>query len=186
MRTGPARFIPPWSCGRGAPSCSRSGPPRCARRRASTTVIAVTAGSMSPGRPPRSLSSTTTAGRWRVEGIVHERLAASDRLRVEPALNPELRLVYFLPDRAQVRNPWHLRALAAAAAKRGVRLEPWRGRRSSGNARRPGHRGPDKRGGAFLRVGDHGRRALVGRAARRYRRARPDPALERPDRAAAA
>ncbi|MGA2706167.1 MAG: glycine oxidase ThiO [Isosphaeraceae bacterium] len=67
----------------------------------------------------------TTAGRWRVEGIVHERLAASDCLRVEPALNPELRLVYFLPDRAQVRNPWHLRALSAAAARRGVRLKPW-------------------------------------------------------------
>jgi len=66
----------------------------------------------------------TTAGRWRAEGIVHERLAAGDCLRVEPALNPELRLVYFLPDRAQVRNPWHLRALAVAAAKRGVRLEP--------------------------------------------------------------
>ena len=67
----------------------------------------------------------TTAGRWRVEGIVHERLAASDCLQVEPALNPELRLVYFLPDRAQVRNPWHLRALSAAAAKSGVRLKPW-------------------------------------------------------------
>jgi glycine oxidase len=71
------------------------------------------------------LELQTTAGRWRVEGIVHERLAADDCLRVEPILNPELRLVYFLPDRAQVRNPWHLRALAAAAARRGVRLRPW-------------------------------------------------------------
>ena len=71
------------------------------------------------------LDLQTTAGRWRVEGIVHERLAAGDFCRVEPALNPELRAVYFLPDRAQVRNPWHLRALAAAAARRGVRLRPW-------------------------------------------------------------
>jgi glycine oxidase len=67
----------------------------------------------------------TTAGRWRVEGIVHERLSTIDRLRVEPALHPDLRLVFFLPDRAQVRNPWHLSALSAAAAKNGVRLEPW-------------------------------------------------------------
>jgi glycine oxidase len=66
-----------------------------------------------------------TAGRWRGEGIVHERLAPGDSLQVEPALNPDLRLVYFLPDRAQVRTPWHLRALAAAASNRGARLEPW-------------------------------------------------------------
>src|SRR4051794_24168153 len=67
----------------------------------------------------------TTAGRWRVEGIVHERLAPGDYVRVEPTLNPKLRLVYFLPDRAQIRNPWHLRALATAAAARGARLAPW-------------------------------------------------------------
>ena len=67
----------------------------------------------------------TTAGRWKIEGIVHERLAAGDRLQVEPALNPDLALVYFLPDRAQVRNPWHLRALGTAAAGRGVQLMPW-------------------------------------------------------------
>jgi glycine oxidase len=65
------------------------------------------------------------AGRWRAEGIVHERLAADDLLRVEPTLNPQIRLGYFLPDRAQVRSPRHLRALAAAAACRGARLEPW-------------------------------------------------------------
>ena len=67
----------------------------------------------------------TTAGRWRAEGIVHERLAPGDFLQVEPALNSEIHLVYFLPDRAQVRNPWHLRALAAAASRRGARLHPW-------------------------------------------------------------
>jgi glycine oxidase len=67
----------------------------------------------------------STAGRWRAEGIVHERLVPGDYVRVEPALDPEIRLVYFLPDRAQVRNPWHLRALAAAAAARGAKLLPW-------------------------------------------------------------
>ncbi|WP_337174531.1 glycine oxidase ThiO [Paludisphaera sp.] len=61
----------------------------------------------------------TTAGRWRVEGIVHERLAPGDFARVEPVLDPGLRVAYFLPDRAQIRNPRHLRALAAAVEARG-------------------------------------------------------------------
>jgi glycine oxidase len=65
------------------------------------------------------------AGQWRAEGIVHERLAPQDFLQIEPALNPEIRQVYFLPDRAQIRNPWHLRALSAASSSRGVRLLPW-------------------------------------------------------------
>jgi glycine oxidase len=64
------------------------------------------------------------AGRWREEGIAFERLAPSDFGRVEPALSPALRSAYFLPDRAQIRNPRHLRALAAAAERRGVRLRP--------------------------------------------------------------
>ncbi len=63
-----------------------------------------------------------TAGRWRSEGIVFERLAAGDFQRVEPALSSELRAAYFLPDRAQVRNPRHLRALAVASAQRGAAL----------------------------------------------------------------
>jgi glycine oxidase len=66
------------------------------------------------------------AGRWRAEGIAFERLAPADFVRVEPALNPSLRAVYFLPDRAQVRNPWHLRALSLASVKRGVTLRPCR------------------------------------------------------------
>ena len=66
----------------------------------------------------------TTAGRWRVEGIAFERLSPGDFGRVEPALNPDLRLVYYLPDRAQVRNPRHLRALAAAYKSRGGAILP--------------------------------------------------------------
>jgi glycine oxidase len=46
-------------------------------------------------------------------------------MRVEPALNPELRAVYYLPDRAQVRNPRLLRALMAAVSRRGGRLMPF-------------------------------------------------------------
>jgi glycine oxidase len=64
------------------------------------------------------------AGAWRAEGIAFERLEPRDFGRVEPALNPALRVAYFLPDRAQVRNPRHVRALATAVAERGGRLRP--------------------------------------------------------------
>lgn len=64
------------------------------------------------------------AGRWKTERIVFERLAPGDFGRVEPALSPELRVAYFLPDRAQVRNPRHLRALTLAGAARGVVFRP--------------------------------------------------------------
>jgi glycine oxidase len=67
------------------------------------------------------------AGRWRVAGIACERLAPVDVKRIEPELNPDVTAVYFLPDRAQVRNPRLLRALIAAIDQRGGRLEPWRG-----------------------------------------------------------
>jgi glycine oxidase len=67
------------------------------------------------------------AGRWRAEGIACERLAPADVCRIEPELNRDARAVYFLPDRAQVRNPRLLRALIAAISRRGCRLEPWRG-----------------------------------------------------------
>lgn len=66
------------------------------------------------------------AGRWRAEGIAFERLEPRDFPRVEPALGPEVRVAYYLPDLAQIRNPHHLRALIAANQRRGVRLEPER------------------------------------------------------------
>lgn len=66
----------------------------------------------------------TSAGRWRSDGIAYERLAPGDFIRVEPALNPTLRVVYYLPDRAQIRNPWHLEALVAALKARGAILRP--------------------------------------------------------------
>ncbi len=62
------------------------------------------------------------AGRWREAGIACERLMPNDFDRVEPALARDLRVAYFLPDRAQVRNPRHLRALIAALTKRGTDL----------------------------------------------------------------
>jgi glycine oxidase len=66
------------------------------------------------------------AGQWRAEGIAYERIPPGDYARVEPALNPELRSVYFLPDRAQVRNPRLLQALMEAVVGRHVSLEPHR------------------------------------------------------------
>jgi len=71
-------------------------------------------------------SLKTAAGRWRVEGITFERLLPAEFERVEPALHRELRVAYFLADRAQIRNPRHLRALAAAISRRGSLLLPGR------------------------------------------------------------
>jgi glycine oxidase len=69
----------------------------------------------------------TAAGQWRAQGIAYERLTPIDVPRVEPALNPELAAVYYLPDRAQVRNPRLLRALMDAVRRRGGSLMPWHG-----------------------------------------------------------
>jgi glycine oxidase len=66
----------------------------------------------------------TSAGRWRSEKIVYERLSPGDFGRVEPALNPDLRVAYYLPDRAQIRNPRHLKALASSLMGRDVDLRP--------------------------------------------------------------
>ncbi|GAC1464500.1 MAG: glycine oxidase ThiO [Isosphaeraceae bacterium] len=68
-----------------------------------------------------------TAGRWKREKIIHERLAPADFQRVEPALSREIRVAYFLPDRAQIRSPRHLRALSVASTRRGSLIRPFRG-----------------------------------------------------------
>ncbi|MFO0956283.1 MAG: glycine oxidase ThiO [Isosphaeraceae bacterium] len=74
--------------------------------------------------PAEEQALLASAGRWREEGIAFERLPPSEFARVEPALSPDLAVAYFLPDRAQVRNPWHLRALTRALEKRQVILRP--------------------------------------------------------------
>ena len=68
----------------------------------------------------------SAAGRWRIEGIAFEPLASADFGRIEPALSRDLVLAYLLPDRAQIRNPRHLKALLASLSRRGVGLEPHR------------------------------------------------------------
>ncbi|WP_422929990.1 glycine oxidase ThiO [Singulisphaera sp. PoT] len=72
------------------------------------------------------LALKTAAGRWRTEGITFERLLPNEFDRVEPALSRDLRVAYFLADRGQIRNPRHLRALAAAVSKQGGLLQPGR------------------------------------------------------------
>ena len=75
---------------------------------------------------PEADELRATAGRWRGEGITFERLAYDDIRRVEPALAPSIEVAYFLPDRAQIRNPRHLRALVEATEARAVELLPHR------------------------------------------------------------
>jgi glycine oxidase len=63
------------------------------------------------------------AAAWAAQGIAHERLDGRGLARVEPALAGDLAGGYLLPGRAQIRNPWHLRALRVACERRGVRIE---------------------------------------------------------------
>ena len=64
------------------------------------------------------------AGRWRAERVAYERMEPADFVRVEPALNPTLRVAYYLPDRAQIRNPRHIHALRLALEARGASIVP--------------------------------------------------------------
>jgi glycine oxidase len=59
---------------------------------------------------------------WEAEGFPFERL--NDVTDIEPAAVGFAGDAYLLPTCAQVRNPWHLRALIAACEQVGVRLRP--------------------------------------------------------------
>jgi glycine oxidase len=61
---------------------------------------------------------------WAAEGVAFERLTSTRLQGLEPGLNPVPGTPYYLPAMAQVRNPWHMRALAAACERAGVRLHP--------------------------------------------------------------
>jgi len=60
--------------------------------------------------------------RWSAEGIAFERLEGDALRGLEPSLSPEVVSGYRLPGRAQIRNPRHLQALAAACERKGVTL----------------------------------------------------------------
>jgi glycine oxidase len=61
---------------------------------------------------------------WREEGIAFELLDAKRYAEVEPAVSPIWGIPYHLPGCAQVRNPWHMRALVAACESAGVKMYP--------------------------------------------------------------
>jgi len=111
LRTRSARLYPEWSAALREETGIDNG-----YRRSGGVDVARTAAEDDALR--------AAAGRWRREGIAFERLPPGEFARVEPALSRDLRVAYFLPDRAQVRNPRHVRALAEAVARRGGRLRP--------------------------------------------------------------
>jgi len=61
---------------------------------------------------------------WEREGFPFERLSPAELRRIEPAAGDIGGEPYYLPTCAQVRNPWHMRALVAACERVGVRLRP--------------------------------------------------------------
>jgi len=61
---------------------------------------------------------------WRGEGIVCEEMGAASLHQNEPYLAPHLQRAFYLPHMAQVRNPRHVKALAASCERQGVRLLP--------------------------------------------------------------
>lgn len=65
-----------------------------------------------------------TSDEWRSEGIAFEEMDARTLHQRQPGLAARFRRAFFLPRIAQVRNPWHLRALIASCRKQGVQLEP--------------------------------------------------------------
>lgn len=60
---------------------------------------------------------------WKDEGIAFEKMSPQELSKLEPEFVRLSEGGYYLPDAAQLRNPWHLRALTDACRKLGVRLE---------------------------------------------------------------
>ncbi len=71
---------------------------------------------------------------WRSEGVAFEELDETALHQRQPGLAARFRRAFFLPGIAQVRNPWHLRALMASCQRQGVQLEPGCPVRSLGRA----------------------------------------------------
>jgi glycine oxidase len=69
-------------------------------------------------------SAEAAAEEWRGEGIEVQRLSAEEVRAMEPALTNNAGAAFFLPEMAQVRNPWHLRALIENCRTLHVNLRP--------------------------------------------------------------
>jgi glycine oxidase len=63
-----------------------------------------------------------TLREWQSKGIQFERLTGDGLRQLEPALALRADNVFLLPGMAQVRNPWHLRALEEACRRRSVNI----------------------------------------------------------------
>jgi glycine oxidase len=61
---------------------------------------------------------------WKGEGVDFEALSPRSLREIEPNLNAPRQKAYLLPEAAQVRNPWHLRALIAGCGQLNVRFSP--------------------------------------------------------------
>jgi glycine oxidase len=66
--------------------------------------------------------SVPTTGLWRAERIDFRRVMPSDVERTEPELRLPPGEAHFLPGMAQVRNPWHVRALLSACDRTGLEV----------------------------------------------------------------
>lgn len=64
---------------------------------------------------------------WRDEGIDFQELSPKSARELEPNARLSGAASYLLPGMAQVRNPWHLRALISACEQVGVTIESGRG-----------------------------------------------------------
>ena len=64
---------------------------------------------------------------WKSEGVAVESLSGDAAREVEPALATEITDAYRLPEFSQVRNPRHLKAVAAACEKAGVLIRAGQG-----------------------------------------------------------
>lgn len=71
-------------------------------------------------RPEDRREIDAEAEHRRAERIECRRLSGDEARRLEPGLGPEVIAAWHYPAAAQVRNPWHLRAVAAAALRAGV------------------------------------------------------------------
>lgn len=70
--------------------------------------------------PPDQLDELADA--WQDEQIEAELLSRDEVLELEPALNPSTVVGLHLPEKCQVRNPRHLKALVSASTAAGVEL----------------------------------------------------------------
>ena len=73
-------------------------------------------------REEPALQSMT--GRWRKQGIRFELVDDIRAAQLEPELTKDFSKAFYLPERAQIRNPWHLRALQSACQNLGVTMHP--------------------------------------------------------------